>query len=215
MKIAKKILKWVLYFLLIPLGYIVVSLILSAITIDRIASNEDLNKTIYLSTNGVHLDIVLLKKDIDVSLLSDLKHNSSDNYLAFGWGDEDFYINTPTWGDLTLGTAFNAMFLNSTTLMHVTRYGSARADWVKIEISETALQKLTTYLSNSFETNENGSKIMLKDKGYSFIDDFYKATGNYSCLKTCNTWVNQGLKESGLKSCFWTPFDFGLMNKYE
>ncbi|MBL4888255.1 MAG: DUF2459 domain-containing protein, partial [Flavobacteriaceae bacterium] len=46
-------------------------------------------------------------------------------------------------------------------------------------------------------------------------DDFYKANGSFSCLKTCNSWANSAFKESGLKSCFWTPFDFGLINKYK
>ncbi|REG87882.1 uncharacterized protein DUF2459 [Winogradskyella sediminis] len=58
-------------------------------------------------------------------------------------------------------------------------------------------------------------KIILENQGYSSIDDFYKAKGSYSCFKTCNSWVNSAFKESGLKSCLWTPFDFGLMNKYE
>ena len=215
MKLGKRILKWILYFLLIPISYLIISLILSSITIGRVTENEVSEKTIYLTTNGVHLDIVIPKNNIDSLLLSGLKQEQSDKYLSFGWGDENFYINTPTWGDLTFKNAFSAMFLKSSTLMHVTRYKSKRSDWIEINISESELNKLNSYLQNTFKTNENGIKIILNNQGYSPTDDFYKAKGSYSCFKTCNSWVNSGFKKSGLKSCLWTPFDFGLMNKYE
>ncbi len=215
MKLGKRILKWILYLLLIPISYLVVSLILSSITIDRNIENQVSEKTIYLTTNGVHLDIVIPKNNADSLLLNGLKLEESDKYLSFGWGDENFYINTPTWGDLTFKNAFTAMFLNSSTLMHVTRHTSKRSDWNEIKISESELNKLNSYLQNTFKTNESGMKIILENKGYSSTDDFYKANGSYSCFKSCNSWVNSGFKESGLKSCLWTPFDFGLMNKYE
>ena len=215
MKIVKKIFKWILYFLLIPIIYIIVSLILTAITIDRKIENQVSDKSIYLSTNGVHLEIVIPKENIDSILLSGLKLNGNENYLSFGWGDENFYINTSTWGDLTFKNTFRAMFLKSTTLMHITRYKRKRSDWVEVKVNESELRNLNTYLQNTFKTNENGMKIILENQGYTSTDDFYKSKGSYSCFKTCNSWVNTGFKESGLKSCLWTPFDFGLMKKYE
>ncbi|WP_107037128.1 DUF2459 domain-containing protein [Brumimicrobium mesophilum] len=215
MKIGKKIIIWFLYFLLIPLTFIMASLILSFITIDRIVHDENPEKLIYLSTNGVHLDIVIPVENIDSLVLSGLKYNRSEKYLSFGWGDENFYINTPTWGDLTFNNAFSAMFLKSSTLMHITRYQTERSDWIEIKVNESELQKLNSYLLNTFELNQKGKKVILKNKGYSSADDFYKSKGSYSCFNTCNSWVNTGFKESGLTSCLWTPFDFGLMNKYE
>ena len=215
LKIGKKILKWVLYLLLIPVLYVVFSLVLSFITVDRELENQDLNNTIFLNTNGVHLDIVIPKKHIEPELLSGLTYGALDNYLAFGWGEENFYLHTPTWSDLTFKNAFRAAFLKSTTLMHITRYRSTRTDWIEIKISDAELAKLNAYLLNSFQTDEDESKILLEGQGYSSRDNFYRANGSYSCFKTCNSWVNSGFKESGLKSCLWTPFDFGLMKKYQ
>jgi uncharacterized protein (TIGR02117 family) len=215
MKWIKKGIKWIVYFLLIPITYLIISLLLTIITIDRATEDQIYDKTIYLSTNGVHLDILIPKENINSLLISGIKKEPSDNYFAFGWGDEDFYINTPTWGDLTFKNAFKAMFLKSSTLMHVTRYRYKRSDWVEIKISKSELDQLNEYIQNTFKTNEKGMKLILENKGYSQRDDFYKAKGSYSCFKTCNSWVNSGFKESGLKSCLWTPFDFGLLNKYE
>jgi len=207
--------KWLLYSLLIPVLYVLISLLLSAITVNTTVSNDLKNKSIYLSTNGVHLDVIIPKQDIDTLLLAGLKHTTKDQYLAFGWGDENFYINTPTWGDLTFSNAFKAIFLKSSTLMHVTRYHTKYTNWVEVKVNQTELNAINTYILNTFKTDSQNAKLILENKGYTAIDDFYKAKGSYSCFKTCNSWVNTAFKNSGLKACLWTPFDFGLMHKYK
>lgn len=215
MKVIKKILNGLLYFLFIPMIYLIISLILTAIPVDRTIKDQVSEKSIYLSTNGVHLDIIIPEEHITPNLRSGLKYSKNDVFLAFGWGDENFYINTPTWGDVTFSNAFRALFLASRSSMHITRYKSKHPDWVEVEINETELGKLNKYLQDSFQTDKNGRKIKLQNEGYSTMDDFYRARGSYTFYRTCNSWVNAGLKESGLKACLWTPFDFGLMNKYK
>lgn len=148
------------------------------------------------------------------SLLTGLKYDSNDSYLAFGWGDENFYINTPTWAELTFKNAINAMFLQSSTLMHVTRYARKRSDWVEVRLNQQELAQLNSYVHNTFQLDEQGNKIILNGQGYGTYDEFYRAKGSYSCFKTCNSWVNSAFKQNGLRSCLWTPFDFGLMHAY-
>jgi len=215
MNIVKRLLKWLLSLFLIPVLYVGISLILTLITISAKDQAIPCNHTLFLSTNGVHLDIILPKSDIDSTLLRGITHSMDDTYIAFGWGDENFYIHTPTWNDLTFGNAFNALFLQSPTLIHVTRYRYPQNHWVKVELNEYALQQLNQYILQSFQKNKNGDKIILEHDGYTQRDAFYKAIGHYSCLNTCNSWVNTGFKTSGLKACYWTPFDFGLMDKYD
>lgn len=212
---VKKGVKWFLLFLLIPIAYVLVSLVLSSITVNNSKENQEAKKVIYLTSNGVHLSVVIPSKEMDSTLAEGLKANIDDKYVSFGWGDENFYLNTPTWGDLTFKNAFRAMFLKSSTLMHVTRYASKRNNWIAINLTKQELEKLSFYIQNTFKTNENEKKIILENQGYGLLDEFYLAIGSYSIFKTCNTWVNTGFKESGLKSCFWTPFDFGLLNKYK
>lgn len=211
----KRILKWILFLLSIPLLYILISLLLTSITVNKKDKEDNAEKSIFLTTNGVHLDIILPKENIDSLLLLGIKQNTAENYLAFGWGDENFYLNTPTWGDLTFKNAFGALFLKSSTLVHLTRYQNKQSDWIEIKVTEAELKKLNSYLLETFFLNENGEKVMLIDKGYTSKDDFYKANGSYTCFNTCNSWVNSAFKNSGLKACYWTPFDFGLMSKYK
>ena len=82
------------------------------------------------------------------------------------------------------------------------------------QLTPSELKKLNNYISEAFQKDKNGNKMILANKGYSTNDDFYEAIGSFHCFKTCDSWVNQAYKESGMKACLWTPFDFGLLNKY-
>ncbi len=215
MKVLRKILKWFIYFLFVPISYLIISILLTFVTINRTELIVENKKEIYLSTNGVHLTIIIPIDDLSIELKEDIEFNPDEKYFSFGWGDENFYLNTPTWCDLTFKNAFKALFLKSSTLIHLTRSKQAKDSWTKVIISKSELKKLNQYISKSFKKDEYGNKIIIANGGYSVNDDFYKANGSFSCFKTCNTWVNNAFKESDLKSCLWTPFDFGLINKYE
>jgi len=188
---------------------------LTYITVNSTELSADYNKEVYLSTNGVHLNIVIPVNDLEFELKEGLEFTLNEKYLSFGWGDENFYLNTPTWNDLTFENAFRALFLKSSTLIHLTRYKHIRKSWTKVILSEYELKKLNQFISVSFTKDTNGNKIIIANSGYSINDDFYKANGSYSCFKTSNSWVNKAFKKSDLKSCLWTPFDFGLIDKYE
>ncbi len=210
-----RIIKWILAFFLIPIVYLLISLILTYIPIDYEDANNEKDKLIYISTNGVHLDIIIPKNLLDSNVLIDLKYSQNDQYLAFGWGDKNFYLNTPTWADLTFNNAFQAVFLKGPTLVHLTRYTENQIDWVEIKVNQKQLHKLNKYIFNSFYFDSKNQKVLLNNKGYFYNDDFYEAIGNFTCFKTCNSWVNSGLKKSEIKSCLWTPFDFGLIGLHK
>ncbi len=83
---------------------------------------------IYMKTNGVHTDIIV---PIEHELKNWRKYIHPEatkggdrgfRYVAFGWGDKGFYLQTPEWSDLKFSTAFKAVFFLSTTAMHVTFY---------------------------------------------------------------------------------------------
>jgi len=214
MRFLKKILKYFCYLLLIPFSYLLISLILTGITVNEDKRDVNLSHGIFLNTNGVHLDVVFPVHNLNEALLNGL--NITDElYVSFGWGDENFYLNTPTWGDLTFKNGFKALFLKSTTLIHLTKYKRRDNSWVMVKLSENQLKELNQYILKTFKNNTDGSKIILEGKGHAVNDAFYKANGSYSCFNTCNSWVNSAFKTSGLKSCYWTPFDFGLINKYK
>ncbi len=211
MKGVKKILKWIITLFLIPVVYLFVSLILTFIPVNNEDIDTEKNKSIYLNSNGVHLSIIIPKNQLDSKLLNGLRYFKNDNYFSFGWGDKNFYLNTPTWSDLTFNNAFKALFINSSSLIHLTRYSTTSDDWVEIKVNKNQLYKINQYIYKTFYLNPLDKKEILNNKGYANNDDFYEALGSFSCFKTCNSWVNSGLKDSNIKACLWTPFDFGLL----
>ena len=208
MKLAKKI---VLFIILPPALYFTIAMILTFITVNKHPVTSSQNQTIFLSSNGIHLDIILPVDKLSPALKKGLTLSKESKYTAFGWGDKDFYLNTPNWSDLSLKTAFKAMFLPSETLMHVSQYKHVSENWTTVHLTTEELKKINQLINQSFGQH----KIKIPNSGYGKNDTFYKATGSYSILKTCNTWVNNIFKNSGLKACLWTPFSFGLESKYK
>ncbi len=215
MKVLRQIVKFIGILFSIPLTYFLVSIILTYIPVNTNQNYSDKNKSVYISTNGVHLNIIIPKPYITKNLLSSLKYSDDDKYFAFGWGDKNFYLNTPTWSDLTFKNAFVALFLKSPSLIHFTRYKTARPVWVEINVNQNQLNKINNYILKTFYLNRENKKVILPDKGYYNNDDFYEALGSYSLFYTSNSWVNSILKDAGIKACLWTPFDFRLIDLHK
>src|SRR5689334_21418732 len=111
----KSFLKKLLYFLLSIIGFILVYLLI-VFCCSRIELNSAWHPgkdiTIYLLSNGVHSDLVVPVKTplIDWSKIVKYKNttgnDTTEDWVAFGWGDKGFYLQTPTWADLKFSVAF-------------------------------------------------------------------------------------------------------------
>ncbi len=194
----------------------------SRIAVNREPATGD-DVTIYILTNGAHTDIVVpIRSDVadwseTVSMDDTKGGDHSARYVAFGWGDKGFYMDIPTWDDLTLRIAFNAMFWLSTTAMHVTFYREMTegGDCVAIHIGKEEYARLVRYISDSFRRDSGGNTIHIEtDANYGLNDAFYEAVGRYNLFFTCNTWANGALKSCGQKACLWTAFDSGIFYQY-
>ncbi|MBC7485646.1 MAG: TIGR02117 family protein [Cytophagaceae bacterium] len=211
---------YLLYVLaLIPL-YLLVALLLSYIPYNRsFTSEKEHPLLIQLHSNGVHTDILVPAENTVYnwrSFLPDIP--AEDHVVAIGWGDKGFYLNTPTWGDLTFNTAFRACTGLSTTAMHVSYYkGSLKTSehTVSVLINAQQYKMLCEYIRNSFQQDKNEKLILVKHDPLYYSGHFYDAKGHYSIFTSCNSWVNKGLKKSELKTCLWTPFDWPLLNVYK
>ncbi|MFD2564993.1 DUF2459 domain-containing protein [Aquimarina rubra] len=215
MRFIKRILKYLGVILLIPATYFTVALLCSYIPVTPKTSNVEKNKSVYLATNGIHLEIIIPKTDMDASLLDGLKHTKKTQFLSFGWGDKTYYTKAATSLAFTNMNRFQAALLNTPSLMHVTRHTNIRDHWVEIEITAVQFKKLQTYINESFKTDTHHHKTVIPEISYGSTDNFYEANGSYNCLNTCNTWVNTAFKQSELKACLWTPFDFGLLRMHK
>jgi uncharacterized protein (TIGR02117 family) len=221
----KKIFKYIAFTLLsiiVFFGlYLLSAYVLSRMGTEREASTSD-EVSIYILTNGVHTDLVLPIKNKQADWSQEVKFentvgkDTTFNFVAFGWGDKGFYLETPTWADLKASTAFKAAFALSSAAIHATFYKTMTEadDCVKINISEEQYVRLIKYIQDSFELKENHVVSISTNAVYGKTDAFYEAKGSYSLFHSCNTWANNGLKACGQKASVWTPFDTGIFYQY-
>lgn len=206
---------------------LIIAYLFTAYGLSKITVNSDFQESskdsivIFVMTNGVHTEIVvpMSSEMMNWGQFVNPKDTKSGidyfRYVAFGWGDKGFYLETPTWADLKFKTAFNALFFLSSAAMHVTFYTDLREskDCKKIQISKESYQLMIDYITQSFRLDHN-LPILIKGISYGTTDSFYEANGTYNLFFTSNTWTNSGLKHANLRACLWTPFDDAILNKY-
>lgn len=215
------------YILFVLLGLILYVFLVLAIAYVPVNSNikpctEDCVE-VYLRSNGVHTDIVLpIKNDLkDWSVQLDSKltkaGKSNFNYVSVGWGDKGFYLDTPTWGDLTFKTAFNALFYLSSSAMHITFLNSVAEGPLckKAYISKADYANIISFVGSSFQYDDQNNVIRIPNVSYANDDIFYEAKGRYNLFYTCNTWTNNCLKSGNMKACLWTVLDKGFFYHYK
>ncbi|RQO31021.1 TIGR02117 family protein [Taibaiella sp. KBW10] len=215
--------KSVLAFVILILLYLSVEYITARITVKKEPDAPE-EIAIYILTNGVHTDIVMPAKTEQMDWTQEIRYSNTlanDTalpYLAMGWGDKGFYLETPEWSDLKASVAFKAVFGLGNTAIHATYYKTMTegARCRKIMISEVQYSRLISYIRKTFQTDSSGHfKHIVTNANYGRNDAFYEAVGSYSLFGTCNTWSNNALKACGQKACLWTAFDTGIFLKYK
>jgi uncharacterized protein (TIGR02117 family) len=207
-----------------PLLYVLLALVLGLIPLNREfgpSTRDDDGIVIYLRTNGVHAELVLpargphdwasefpLLSIVDYAKLQSLL---GFNWIAFGWGDRAFYLETPHWRDLRPRTAFNALSGRGSGAMHV-EYLMRPQDYrsVRVAIDEEQYARLVAYVRAGFSRDVQGRAIRIDRPGYFATDAFFEGTGHYSLWFTSNEWVRRGLADAGVRTALWSPFDVAL-----
>ena len=223
MKTIKKLLKYLAIFILSLVTYLLIVTLLSFVSVNKDVSENQEEIPIYILTNGVHTDIVLPIKNEHHDWSNQLKfeHTKSKDtmyqYVALGWGDKGFYLETPTWADLKASTAIKAASGLSTSAMHVTFYKHLKENQSckKLQISIENYKKLIAFINESFQIKSGEFLKIETDAVYGKHDVFYEAKGSYSLFYTCNSWANQALKAANQKAALWTISDSGIFRHYE
>lgn len=171
----------------------------------------------YVRSNGIHTEICLPVKNEVVDWteflsFEDYEATAPQEFISVGWGDKGFYMNTPEWNDLTLGTAFTAIALPSPTAMHVGyEYEPIESEQCyKIRVSKSQYKRITKFVKKSFKQKENAA-ILISGKGYGIWDNFYEANNNYHLFRTCNTWTNEALKQGNVRTALFAVFPNAVM----
>lgn len=212
--------------LLAPSTYLVAATLLGVLAVHRDwrPTPEDAGGVpVWLRTNGVHADLVLparephdFTREFPRAALIDTRREPSllpYNWIAFGWGDRAFYMNTPTWRELEVGIALRALTARTPSAMHVEYVRRPEAFDVRLLwLSEDEYARLTAYVLGGFQrAHPAGAPIRIDHPGYGATDAFFEGEGNYSAVLTSNEWVRRGLQYAGVRTARWAPFDRALL----
>ncbi len=222
--IAKKVL------IIIPAGLVLLILLYVGIAFGLLAfpvnhqiedhldarTTRNLQIEAYVASNGVHTDFIfpVQSTQIDWKNIFPLRNlanpNSPADFIAIGWGDREFYLNTPQWKDLTASRAFHALLGLDPSLIHVEYMSRAQMTGMvqryRLTLSSAQYTTLVNYVLGS-TTLLQGAAQPVVGFYYDVDDAFFEAQGHYSVFNTCNTWIGSGLRQAGIPISRWTPFD--------
>jgi uncharacterized protein (TIGR02117 family) len=125
--------------------------------------------------------------------------------LEIGWGDEGFYREVPTIGDLNVSLALRALLRpgNPSVLHVVGMSGDPRAafvnsDLVRLELSAAGFDKLAEKLDASFARDPAGLLPEPLGPGLYGTSLFFRANGAFHLFNVCNHWVASLLDAAGV-----------------
>ncbi|MEL6636626.1 MAG: TIGR02117 family protein [Bacteroidota bacterium] len=189
------------------------------IPVNRKSRQSNNGVAVYLKSDGIHADFILptINHLYDWSKIitsGDYQTPlSQQSFLGIGWGDRGFYLDIPTWGDLTPKIVCKALCIPSPTVVHVISYAQPPNSFKyfrKLILSEAQYLALCEYIQSYFRTDEGAQVQLVPDVGYTPDDNFYLAERPYHVFHTCNYWVNRGLKRIGIRTSLWSPSPHGI-----
>jgi uncharacterized protein (TIGR02117 family) len=181
---------------------------------------------IYVVSNGYHTGVALPRATLAEfasgrgypALLAVAQRFGQFAFVEIGWGEEAFYRNVPTVGDLTVRLALHALFApGNPSVLHVVGLpaGPAQvfpaADIVPITLSQNGFDQMLQKIEATFVPPVNGA---LADAGKGLYGPslFYPATGTFNILHVCNHWIADLLDAAGVPtSRLLATFASGLM----
>jgi uncharacterized protein (TIGR02117 family) len=170
------------------------------------------NERIYVVGDITHTNIIVpVRNDVfDWGAHLNLQSVGSDaeanyQYLAFGWGEREFYMNTATPADFRWSNALRALLLINQSVLYVQGLPTAPspdANTRCVRLSQANYLSLMQFIHRTFEQTPTGDKIRLQN-GYTANGGFYAAKGKYSIFRTCNNWTAEGLRAAEVNTPLW------------
>jgi uncharacterized protein (TIGR02117 family) len=196
---------------------------LAAVVLGLVPVNADFRPEqdgvpVFLRSNGTHVDIVLPTRTrqwdfaVEFGPADFPRLGQALPWIAFGWGDREFLLQTPTWADVRPGVALRAVLGLGEGAVHV-EYIDEPGDFAVIgtRLSSAQYLALVTGLRGQFGRDTQGRVQRIAHAGYGVTDAFYVGTGRYLPWITCNEWVRRLIARAGVRTAVWAPFEPALL----
>ena len=170
------------------------------------------DKRVFVVHNNWHAALVVRKADLSRGLVPERDHFPEAEYLEIGWGDRDYFPAT----EESVGLALRAALWSRGSVLHVVGFRGAVKDYftageiIELALSRESFRRLSEFVSTSFIRADS---IMPAQSQPGLVANgrFYPASGRFSILKTCNTWLAEALKSAGLGISPWYVITAGSL----
>ncbi len=171
---------------------------------------------IYVRSNEIHTDLVLPVREGEIQIdwrktfppADFLRDVQRDEWISIGWGNRQFYVETPTWAEFKLSTAAGALFWPSESVLHIEYlpYAAPDMNMRPVLLSREQYRELADFVRTSIgQCNDRGTAVPASAVTYGSSDRFYESSGRYHAFNTCNQWTGRGLARAGVPVGIWTP----------
>ncbi|MEO7277195.1 MAG: TIGR02117 family protein [Sphingomicrobium sp.] len=205
--------------LALPTAYLLAALIGSLLPVNRGWTEPRQGTTVYLADNGVHVDILMPVEAQGLdwrSLFPERDFAAIDpnsGWIAFGAGEKHVYLDTPTWSDLSLRTAWSGL-AGGERVMHVEYVPSPYYAVREIRLRPAEYRRLWSAIRAELAVDQSARPRRIDHPGYGPYDAFYRTNGKASAILACNSWVAGKLRLAGVRTSLWPPFPQGLVWRY-
>lgn len=179
---------------------------------------------VYVRSNGVHVDLVLPSNApydwlhflslpyCEQQRLHHVDDCFSPGWLAFGWGQREFYTETPTWADIKLRNLIRVV-VGGAAVVRVEPLNQPPfpPSVHTLALDPASYHLLAQFLRDSFALGADALPIPLEQTGHGTDGVFFEATGRYHLIRTSNQWAADALGAAGVRVGLWTPFAQTLM----
>ena len=134
-------------------------------------------------------------------------------WLLLGWGSAAFYTTAGTYADITTGAVLTAATGDDSVIrLDVLGPLPPLENLRFLHLSEAQFQALLNQTTAAL-----ASEIKLNHPGLTGTDAFFPAHGHFSLFRTCNVWLGETLRASGIPFGLWTPANWSVtlsLNRY-
>ena len=170
------------------------------------------DKRVIVVHNYWHAALVVRKADLSQSLVPEQDHFPEAEYLEISWGDRDYFPAI----EESVGLALRAAFWSRGSVLHVVGFRGTIKDFftegeiIELALSQESFTRLSEFVSASFLRADPFMPAQ-SHPGLVANGRFYPASGKFSILRTCNTWIAEALKSAGLGISPWYVITAGSL----
>jgi uncharacterized protein (TIGR02117 family) len=198
--------------LALPVLYLAASVLLPLIPGPGPDYRDSYTRRIGLIQGPIHTDILLplapeTRTRFAFAEAAGVPLNHPDaEWLMLGWGSAAFYTTAGTYADITASAVLTAA-TGDEAVIRLDALGPLpkMENLSFLNLSEEQFQALLSQTTAAF-----ASQTAIDHPGFTGTDAFFPAQGHFHLFRTCNVWLGETLRASGIPFGLWTPANWSV-----